>query len=341
MSSNTHTCYKCGAAIPPGAEYCPDCGAPAPLSDDEIAGTSSRVFRNSVSAPIPPQHPVMPDRSAPAYTFETPAPAASTTTPIPHSGLAAASQRPERPSEMANARPARAVASTGTGTSSRTVLIVALVILAVIGAGTALALILGGADDTATHGSYYPLEDISLSANADGSGGTVASVTFGEKVDMIAMGPDRSMVRYTHNGAATTGYAATDMLMDSTTRATLVSIVRGHALRAVPHAYQRRALIDYFRILEADDTGRWRLEVPTMDVYREVYTDRIVNPDSRYEDLAVVITNGIDRRLVLFTFDAAGTARVFGSRSVNGTKIHHVAIDPSEPGGIAADVRND
>ncbi len=344
MSAKTRICYKCGNELPPGVDKCPVCGSPAPLSDDELAETSSRVFRNSKISPIPSQHLFMPQRPA----SDEGSSAAIPTVPIAalgptnqgEGGQSSAPQRPQRPEREGDARPVRKSGSGGAG-SSRIVLIAAMVALLVIVAGTAIAFVFGGDDEGGNFGTFYPIEDIVLSANADGSGGAVATVPFGERVSMVSLGPDRSLVKYTRRGEDRIGYACTDMLMDSASRATLVSIVRGHALRAVPHGYQRRALIDFFLNSAADGNSRWRLEVPTMDIYREVYTDRIVNPDSRYEDLAVVLTNGMDHKLVLFTFDAAGTARVFGSRAVNGSKIHRVSVDPAEPGRLAVDVRDD
>lgn len=362
MSATMHTCYKCGSILPPGSERCPNCGSPAPLSDEEIAATSSRVFRGSDVAPIPSQHLSTPARGVAADTEAVPTvpigasaaptdnvhynpvppPAPEPQNLFPHSGIvSSAESRPQR--NTPDARPERRAVNRpdrpteGGGWSSRVVLSIALAVLLLIGAGTAIALFVGG-DDAEVTATFYPVEDITLSENADGSGATVVAVPFGESVGMITPGPERSLVLYRRNGVEARGYAETYMLLDSASRAILAAAVRGQALRALPHGYQRRALIDYFRTLGGGE-GRWRLEVPALDVYRETYTDRIVNPDSRYEDVAVVITNGMDHRLVLFSFDAAGNSRLVGSRPVTGSKIHSVRLDPSAPGGIDADVR--
>lgn len=362
MSATMHTCYKCGSILPPGSERCPNCGSPAPLSDEEIAATSSRVFRGSDVAPIPSQHLSTPARGVAADTEAVPTvPIGASASPadnvhynpvpppapepqnlFPHSGIvSSAESRPQR--NTPDARPERRAVNRpdrpteGGGWSSRVVLSIALAVLLLIGAGTAIALFVGG-DDAEVTATFYPVEDITLSENADGSGATVVTVPFGESVGMITPGPERSLVLYRRNGVEARGYAETYMLLDSASRAILAAAVRGQALRALPHGYQRRALIEYFRTLGGGE-GRWRLEVPALDVYRETYTDRIVNPDSRYEDVAVVITNGMDHRLVLFSFDAAGNSRLVGSRPVTGSKIHSVRLDPSAPGGIDADVR--
>lgn len=357
MSPTPRICYKCGSTLPAGFDNCPNCGSPAPLSQEEIAETSSRVFRASDVAPIPPQGYGSVDRRADAAAAgavpTVPLAAADAVPTVPIAAVAFSNpadasarparpgqtERPERPQQPERRGPG--AASGKDGWSSRTVVLISLAALVLIGVTTAIAIVFGGRGEEPS-ATFYPIEDIEMTANADGSGAVVADVSFGEPLGILRLGPVRSKVRYRHYGEDIDGYVSTDMLMDSAAHATLNAIVRGQALRAVPHGYQRRALIEYFRTMAAaGNDGRWRLNVPALDVYREVYTDRIVNPSSRYEDLAVVLTNGFDHRLVLFTFDADGNARVFGSRAVEGSKIHSVGVDSSAPGNIAADVRPD
>lgn len=70
------TCYKCGSVLPPGCEACPNCGAPAPWSDDEISSLSARAPQAPATVFMPSPAPAAPDygtpvQAAPDYGSET------------------------------------------------------------------------------------------------------------------------------------------------------------------------------------------------------------------------------------------------------------------------------
>ena len=63
-------CYKCGSVLPHGCEYCPNCGAPAPLSDDEI--NRKAIIGHGVI--VPPRGQTMADIREPATVVVPPPP---------------------------------------------------------------------------------------------------------------------------------------------------------------------------------------------------------------------------------------------------------------------------
>lgn len=63
-------CYKCGSVLPHGCEYCPNCGAPAPLSDDEI--NRKAIIGHGVI--VPPRGQSMADIREPATVAVPPPP---------------------------------------------------------------------------------------------------------------------------------------------------------------------------------------------------------------------------------------------------------------------------
>lgn len=71
-------CYKCGAALPVGSERCPNCGAPAPLSDSEIKRSAS--IRPATI--IPPAAPAESSSTRPINPTDFDTAAAGATRPI-------------------------------------------------------------------------------------------------------------------------------------------------------------------------------------------------------------------------------------------------------------------
>ncbi len=348
-------CYKCGSVLPAGSERCPNCGAPAPLSDDEISrpvdvrsaiivqpgSTATRIITPQAQ---PQQPPTGGSRPAVAPEFARPS-AAPIPAPVPK---AAPARRPPvhgRPEQKKDGK---------RNSGSWIVVVVLAVILA---AGIFGYTILSG-DDADAERSYAIVDvPIRSSKMEIGEGNVVGTVPYG--ASLITYENDGEWVRVKYepvNGSRSMkGFVPERYLLNRADFFRLQSIFgTADASEAVPEAHHRRALVNYFTahgligritdegiaagLPEPSGDNQWQLKVRNTAVSgSEVFFGRVFDPASDYEDMAVILRplGGGPNRLVYFTFDNDATPvfrfeREVGSHNI----INSVRASRTAPDGI-------
>lgn len=362
-------CYRCGAALPPGALRCPNCGAAAPLSDDEIK-RSTTVRSAIITPPQPPTPPGNASFSANARPVETNDAESSRTeilTPL-DPPQKAAPERPEpvasepiplrslkvkkapEPKKKAKNNTKKAVSSAPPGVKS---VILALVIVGFL--GLAIWLLAGrpgsngGIADAPA--PYYAITDTPLRSSQMnvGRGNEITNVPYGSEVTLIATDGSWSTVRY--DGIE--GYMPSNTIVNAADMFLLAGAFRySNDAGIIPEAHERQAVLHYYRAngftgevspegaangVSAPDNGvKWLFCNQRSGLYWSIYRDHIYDPDSRYPDLAFVLrAQEQPNRLVVYSFSEDGTPIFRAEREIGTNRIiQSITTDASSPDGL-------
>lgn len=362
-------CYKCGSMLPSGSLRCPNCGAPAPLPESEIAATSSRVYRaqNFPGSPapaapgVPPSpHPAPQPTPGPTAQPEPqtatepavqPSPQAATepirpSSPVRPEAAPGAPKYPGRPSrrDALHAPGAPAPKQPEPASSSKNVLIAAAIGAIALIFTLVLIANLRGPEAPAPR-IYYSLAAAPLHAEASATSLTTGqidgpSLTVADSpLEVIATNGEWVKVKTN----STEGYIQAYLLADADGINLLKNIFqhRSSNFAEVPEGLHRHALIDFFRSIPQEERG-WELfgQYSWSRRTGNIWTGRAFNPESVYPDLAVLLNNGGSRhRLVYFTFTDQGEPRKLRDELVNNYAIDSAVADPSAPGGVQVTLR--
>ena len=276
-------CYKCGSILPPGSERCPNCGAPAPLTDAEISrparirpativppreapssGASSSATR-PLARPAPQAAPapesgsrtrVLDPTAAAAATPQPVRPEVSTLPPQRHASAPQA-PAPQAPAPQAPARPAPGRPSAKAGRPQQTapsrgksvILIVGILALVIGAVFAGYSFFAAGSDDNAERN--YAITDVPLRSSKleIGAGNAVGTVPYGGSLVTYEKDGQWARVKYepADGSRALEGYMPEWALLNRVDLFRLQSIFgTPDAAVAVAEPHQRRALVNYF-----------------------------------------------------------------------------------------------
>ncbi len=271
-------CYKCGAALPPGAERCPNCGAPAPLSDSEIKRTST-VRAATIIPPQPPANaastrpitpaemanmqastrPITPQERAAAGAVPPlpvmPAPTVQIGIP-PTSGAKAGIRPPKGPTGASRGRQAKKGARRKDGSGTGVFAIVGA--LAVVAVVAVLAwLIIGRKGAPVEDGGFCAVAIIPLrsSMSDDNAGNIIANISAGSKLEVLEQQGQWTKVKAASTDLydrrvsnSTQGYVATSALVEESDFARIKEIFANTTAAGwISEPHERLALLQYFR----------------------------------------------------------------------------------------------
>ncbi len=345
--SNIH-CYKCGAILTDGCDACPYCGAPAPLSADELKRTSTihsaTIITPAQTPPPPPPplpHPVGNEAVTRRLSLADIAGEATPKAPVPVLNKPGGSRKRKR-------------AGKGNDNGNWLVLILLCVVAAVV--GTVLYIVTSSnveTDEEMYAISYIPVRSEPLDIE---NGNIVDHIIFAEPVEVTEYHGKWSAVEIeSDNGEDIIGYVPTEWLLNTHDLALLRGIFadRG-ALAALQNPIHRRALLNYYiyngltgridpdarraGVSEPESGRQWQLcGNRYRGQYERVFVGHVTDPSSRHADVAVMLNNlrNGQNKVVYFTFNDDGTPVFRSEQPAQGkTRIVSVQLDENAQDGL-------